>query len=51
VATTNTRTLLNSYHAVAGIALGHRDDKAKVSFQQVVLGALAVADDPAQIPM
>ena len=33
-------------HAAAGVALGQRDDQAQVGLEQVVLGALAVADDP-----
>ena len=34
-------------HAAAGVALGKGDDEAQVGFEQVVLGSLAVVDDPA----
>ena len=37
-------------HPAAGVALGHRHNEAKVGLQQVVFGAFAVADDPAQVP-
>ena len=34
-------------HAAAGVALGEGDDESQVGFEQVVLGSLAVVDDPA----
>ncbi len=36
-------------HAAAGVALGQRDDEPQVGLEQVVAGALAVADDGAQV--
>ena len=36
-------------HAAAGVALGQRHDEAQVRLEQVVLGPLAVAHDPAQV--
>src|SRR3954447_6942245 len=36
-------------HAAAGVALGQGDHEAEVGFQEVVLGPLAVADDPVEV--
>ena len=36
-------------HAAPGVALGQRDDQPQVRLEQVVLGALAVADDPLEV--
>ena len=36
-------------HPAAGVALGQRDDQSQVRLEQVVLRALAVADDPQQV--
>jgi hypothetical protein len=36
-------------HAPAGVALGDRHHQPQVGLHQVVLGALSVADDPAQV--
>ena len=42
---------VQQWHAVPGVALGERDDQSEVDLQQMGLRPLAVADDPAQVPV